>query len=61
MEKELVAAVNAAQELMGLRERFLELGIPIAEAMLMYMDKQAVIKQVQNATSSGKAKHIDVK
>ncbi|KAE9010021.1 hypothetical protein PF005_g3618 [Phytophthora fragariae] len=29
--------------------------------MVMYIDNQPVIKQVQNATSSSKAKHIDVK
>ncbi|KAE8967916.1 hypothetical protein PR001_g27949 [Phytophthora rubi] len=58
MEEELVAAGHAAQ---GFRERFRELGILIADTMVMYMDNQAAIKQVQNATISGKAKHIDVK
>ncbi|KAE8996641.1 hypothetical protein PF005_g26984 [Phytophthora fragariae] len=61
MEAEFVAAVHAAQELMGLCELFRELGIPISEPMVMHMDNQAAVKQVQNETSSGKAKHIDVK
>eukprot|EP00644_Phytophthora_capsici_P001920 jgi/Phyca11/107672/e_gw1.14.434.1 len=61
MEVDFAAAAHATQELMGLREVFGELGIPVSESLVVHMDNQAAIKQVQNETSAGKAKHIDVK
>nr|CCA16773.1 PREDICTED: similar to retrotransposon protein putati [Albugo laibachii Nc14] len=61
MEAEFTSASHSGQELLGLREIIVELGINVELPMQIEIDNQAAIHQMENEESSTRAKHIDIK
>uniref|UniRef100_A0AAV1UW33 Uncharacterized protein n=1 Tax=Peronospora matthiolae TaxID=2874970 RepID=A0AAV1UW33_9STRA len=61
MEAEFTSALQAGQEIGGLRELLSELDFFVNLLMTMEMDNQAAIHKMENEESSARAKHIDIK
>nr|CCA13870.1 AlNc14C1G13 [Albugo laibachii Nc14] len=61
MEAEIIAAQQAARELLEPRELIQELGIKIAEPMKMKNYNQVAIKQLEIEKRKSSAKHVDIR
>ena len=59
MEAEFIYASKAGRELLGVRELLLKL--EVCEPMPMWMDNQAVIKQLEAEKSTTRAKQVDIR
>ncbi|GMF15396.1 unnamed protein product [Phytophthora fragariaefolia] len=60
-EAEFVAASCGGQELLGLKELLSEIAMQLKLPLTLFMDGQAAIKQIENETSSGRSKHVDIR
>ena len=61
MEAEYAAATVAIQDLLWTKHALEECGLPVQTPMLLRVDNQAAITQLNDESSSCKAKHVDVK
>ena len=60
-ESEYVAAVAAGQEILWLRNLFMELGFPVDSGLPLCIDDQSALSVAKNPEHHGRMKHLDLR
>ena len=60
-ESEYVAAVAAGQEILWLRNLFMELGFPVDSGLPLCIDNQSALSVAKNPEHHGRMKHLDLR
>ncbi|KAL0960995.1 hypothetical protein HGRIS_014931 [Hohenbuehelia grisea] len=60
-EAEYVSAVSCAQEILWLRNLFMEFGYPITEPSTLHIDNQSAVSVAKNPDHHGRVKHLDLR
>jgi hypothetical protein len=60
-EAEYIAGAELCKSLLGLKQVFQELNLPVRSPTVMWMDNTQGIKQIEQETNSSKLKHVDMK